>query len=361
MNESAPIRNEVSVAGFDSGVRGVTPPSSRDGRNGVFLTELLVELGFADRAKIEAAEDAARNSGKTVEQLLLDAGTIDDRQLSLAVAERNGLDHVDLREFEVDMKAAECVSRSVAARSRAVPIAFANDGALIVAVQDTFDTLAVPRLETMTGKQVRPVVASVTAIRRLIERLPDEPAEPAPTPNVPRIKSQRELELTADKSPDEVGEPEPSIVEEAAPEPPIVEEPVPEPPIVEVGEPEPSIVEEAPPEPSIVEEAELAPEESNGEEPSHDRPPFFEGLSMDLDPTSMEPKEPEPVTTADAEEPDEEGGSENLLSRELRKTKEDVAKLEGRLKEAVTAAQDAIAANERLNAIRRAIDGKDSG
>jgi hypothetical protein len=321
MNESAPIRNEVSVAGFDSGVRGVTPPSSTDGRNGVFLTELLVELGFAERSRIEAAEDAARNSGKTVEQLLLDAGTIDDRQLSLALAERNGLDHVDLREFEVDMKAAECVSRSVAARSRAVPIAFAGDGALIVAVQDTFDTLAVPRLETMTGKQVRPVVASVTAIRRLIERLPDEPAEPAPTPNVPRIKSQRELELTADESPDEVAEPEPSIVEEPEPEP------------------EPSIVEEAEPEPSIV----------------------FEGLSMDLGPTSMEPEERELVTTADAGEPDEEGGSENLLSRELRKTKEDVAKLEGRLKEAVAAAQDAIAANERLNAIRRAIDGKDSG
>jgi hypothetical protein len=353
MNESAPIRNEVSVAGFDSGVRGVTPPSSRDGRNGVFLTELLVELGFAERAKIEAAEDAARNSGKTVEQLLLDAGTIDDRQLSLAFAERNGLDHVDLREFEVDIKAAECVSRSVAARSRAVPIAFAGDGALIVAVQDTFDTLAVPRLETMTGKQVRPVVASVTAIRRLIERLPDEPAEPAPTPNVPRIKSQRELELTADESPDEIGEPEPSIVEEPVPEPSIVEESVPEPPIVEEPVPEP--------EPSIVEEAEPAPEEPNGEEPSHDLPPFFEGLSMDLGPTSMEPKEPEPVTTADAGEPDEEGGSENLLSRELRKTKEDVAKLEGRLKEAVAAAQDAIAANERLNAIRRAIDGKDSG
>jgi hypothetical protein len=295
MNEPAPIRNEVSSAGFDRGVRGVTPPSSREGRKGVFLTDMIVELGFAERARVEEAEEAARTSGKTVEQLLLDAGTVDERQLSLALAERTGLDHVDLREFEVDMKAAECVSRSVAARSRAVPIAFAADGALIVAVQDTFDALAVPRLETTTGREVRPVVASVTAIRHLIERLPDESGA-------------------------EVDEPGPPIVEEAEP----------------------------------------VPEEPKREEKSSDPHSSFDGLSMDLGPISMEPTEPEPAERADAGELDEEGGSGGLLARELSKTKEEVAELKARLKEAVSAAQDAVAANERLNALRRAIDGKDS-
>jgi hypothetical protein len=339
MSEPAHIRNEVSVAGFDKGVRGVTPPSNRDGRKGVFLTDVIVELGFADPARIEEAEEAARTSGKTVEQLLLDAGAVDQTQLSLAVAERNGLDHVDLKEFEVDMKAAECVSRSVAARSRAVPIAFAADGALIVAVQDTFDALAVPRLETTTGKEVRPVVASVTAIRHLIERLPDETAEPEVEQEVSRIKSQRDLEV--DEPEAEVAEPEPETTE---PDP-------------EVDEPDPEVVE---PEPPIVEEAEPPPEEPKREEQNLDRPSDFDGLSMDLGPTSMEPTTTEPAKSADAEQPDEEGDGEGLLARDLKKTKEEVADLKARLKEAVTAAQDAVAANERLNALRRAIDGKDS-
>jgi hypothetical protein len=298
MSEPAPTHNEVSVAGFEKGLLGVTPPSSRDGHRGVFLTDLIVELGFAERRNVDEAEEAARTSDRTVEQLLLDAGTIDERQLSLAVAERHGLDHVDLREFEVDMKAAECVSRSVAARSHAVPIAFAPDGALIVAVGDTFDALAIPRLETTTGREVRPVVATVTGIRRLIERLPDEAIDQAPEPEVPRIKSQRELEV------DELVK------------------------------------------------------------PKDDALSSFDGLSMDLGPVSMEPpgsKPPasEPTEEEDADGPDE-GAKESLLARDLSKTKEEVAELKRRLKEAVTAAQDAVAANERLNALRRTIDGKDS-
>lgn len=196
MTEPAPKRNEASVAGFEKGVRGITPPSSPGGRKGAFLTDVIVELGFADRLGIEQAEDAARTSGKTVEQLLLDKGVIDENQLSLALAERNGFDHVDLEEFGVEMKAAECVTRSVADRCGAVPIAFSKDGALIAAVQDPFDSLAVRRLETATGRGVRPVIAAASGIRRLIERLPDEPAEPSPEePEVPRIKSQRELTL----------------------------------------------------------------------------------------------------------------------------------------------------------------------
>jgi MshEN domain len=295
MNEPAPIRNEVSVAGFGSGVRGVRPPSSRDGRKGVFLTDLIVELGFADRTKIEQAEEASRTSDKTIEQLLLDTGTVDESQLSLALAERHGLDHVDLTEFEVDMKAAECVSRSVAARSRAVPIAFASDGALIAAVQDIFDALGVRRLETTTGREVRPVVATPTAIRQLIERLPDEP-----------------IESGFAESPEEPSPEEPS------------------------------------------------PEEPSPEQPKGDTRSSFDGLSMDLGPMSMEPSEPEPAAATDSGDVDEAGGTEGRHARELRRTKEDVAKLEARLKEAFTAAEDAIAAKEKLSALRSAIDDEDS-
>ncbi len=39
------------------------------------------------------------------------------------------------------MDAAQMVARSAAERYRAVPVAFASDGALIVAVEDPFDTL----------------------------------------------------------------------------------------------------------------------------------------------------------------------------------------------------------------------------
>jgi hypothetical protein len=178
----APTETRASIAGFDAGAAGVTPPSNPD-RRGVFLADVIVELGLADQATIETAVKAAQENEKPLEQHLLDAGILDEERLSRAVADRNGLDHVDLDLFEVDMGAAELVGRSAAERYCAVPIAFASDGALIVAVQDPFDTLGIIDIEVMTRSQVRPVIASASCLLSLIERLPEQ-AAPTTTPPV---------------------------------------------------------------------------------------------------------------------------------------------------------------------------------
>lgn len=313
MNESARTRNEASAAGFEAGTAGVRPPSSRSGRQGVFLTDILVELGFTDKAQVDEAEESARSSGNTVEQLLLDRGAIDEGQLSLAIAERNGLDHVDLERFEVDMRAAAAVGRPVAASCGAVPIAYSPDGALVVAVRDAFDSLAIRRIETATGSEVRPVVAAVSAIERLIERLPEKtPAERQTEPEVPRLRSQRELQL---------GGPDGSVEDGS----------------VDM--------------------------DADGE----GKLSSFDGLSMDLGPMTMESgaREAEEEKPADEEEPVERvkpkklkkaAKREERLARELVETKGRIAELERQLEEVLDAAEEATATSERLRALRRSID-----
>jgi regulator of replication initiation timing len=169
-----------SVAGLGKKAKGVTPPSGAD-RRGVFLTDVIVELGFAGEKEVEAVVEVGRTSTKPVEKLLLEHGVVDEEQLALAIAERNGLDHVDLEKFDVDMSAAAMITSSVGSRYGAVPIAFAPDGALIVAVDDPFDSLAICDIEVMTKSVVRPAIATPSAIHDLIERLPEVPvAPPAP-------------------------------------------------------------------------------------------------------------------------------------------------------------------------------------
>jgi hypothetical protein len=121
---------------------------------------------------VERAVEGAREPGQTVALILLESGAIDEDQLSRAVAERHGLDHVDLEQFEVDPEAAALISRSAALRYRALPIAFAADGAVIVAIEDPVDALAINDTAEMTRSEVRTVVASGSAIEALIERLP---------------------------------------------------------------------------------------------------------------------------------------------------------------------------------------------
>ena len=96
----------ASIAGPGSGAplsgAGVTPPSlSGAGRR--FLSDILVELGFVSEAKADEAVQTARNPGQpTPEKVLLATEAISEDQLARALAERYGLEHIDLSEFAVD-------------------------------------------------------------------------------------------------------------------------------------------------------------------------------------------------------------------------------------------------------------------
>ncbi len=55
--------------------KGVTPPSDRAGRS-TFVSDVIVELGFVDRATVEEAVQDARRSGKAVPRILLSMGAL---------------------------------------------------------------------------------------------------------------------------------------------------------------------------------------------------------------------------------------------------------------------------------------------
>jgi type IV pilus assembly protein PilB len=150
--------------------RGVTPPSHRGG-SGRFLTDVIVELGYVEQERVDAAVAAARAGGTTPEHVLLEQGALSGDQLARATAERFGLDHLDLNAFPIDMAAANLVNSAAAKRYDAVPVAFSDGGTLIVAMADPANVLAVDDIGIMTGHQVRPAVASREDIGVLISRL----------------------------------------------------------------------------------------------------------------------------------------------------------------------------------------------
>src|SRR5205807_7329001 len=149
---------------------GITPPTRRGG-SGRFLTDVIVELGYADRERVDAAVEAARQAGRTPEQLLQEQGLLNQDQLARAVAERYGLDHLDLNGFQIDMGAANLISASAARRYEAVPVSFIDERTLMVAMVDPSNVLAVDDVAIMTGMAVRPAVASRADVLGLATRL----------------------------------------------------------------------------------------------------------------------------------------------------------------------------------------------
>ena len=75
---------------------------------------MIVELGYATRQRVDEVITEARVAARTPEALLLEHDLIDADQLSRAVAERHGLDHIDLNVHKVDMGAANLLSMSAA-------------------------------------------------------------------------------------------------------------------------------------------------------------------------------------------------------------------------------------------------------
>jgi type IV pilus assembly protein PilB len=149
---------------------GLTKPSRR-GSSQRFLTDVIVDMGLASRKQVDDAVANSRVSGTTAERVLLEAGAINHDGLSRALAERYGLDHLDLGVFTVDMAAANLVSTTIAKRYQTVPVAFADKRTLLVAMGDPSNVLAVDDIAIMTGYEIRVAVAPPDDIATLISRL----------------------------------------------------------------------------------------------------------------------------------------------------------------------------------------------
>src|SRR6266576_3095108 len=130
--EAAAPRIEGEDAAVDN---GITAPMRR-GHLEMFVTDVIVEMGYATRERVDEVINEARVAGRAPEALLRDHNVIDGDQLSRAIAERYGLDHIDLNVHKVDMGAANLLSVSAARRYKAIPVGYVNPETLLLAMAD---------------------------------------------------------------------------------------------------------------------------------------------------------------------------------------------------------------------------------
>jgi type IV pilus assembly protein PilB len=149
---------------------GITPPRRRGGA-ARFITDVIVELGFVPKEKVDAAVEQGRAVGQSPEKVLLESGALGADQLARATAERFGLDHVDLTVYKPDIGATNLLTASSAKRYNAIPVGFHSSGNLLVAMADPSNVLALDDLKLMTGYEIRPVVASADDIASLIAKM----------------------------------------------------------------------------------------------------------------------------------------------------------------------------------------------
>jgi type IV pilus assembly protein PilB len=149
---------------------GITAPRIKGG-TGRFLTDVIVELGLLRREHVDKAVEEAKATGQRPEQVMLSTGLLTADQLARAIAERFGLDHVDLTRYRPDLSAVNLISAQAARRYQAVPIGFDADKVLMVAMSDPSNVLALDDLRQLTSEELRPVVASKDDLSAVIGRM----------------------------------------------------------------------------------------------------------------------------------------------------------------------------------------------
>src|SRR5271170_2520737 len=135
---------------------GLYPPQ-RTGRSTRMIGEVVVDLGFADRETVEDAVASARAQGRPTGLVLVEQGVLRHDQLARVVAERFGLDYVDLAVYDLDMGAAHLLNSEASKRYQSVPIGFGEDGTLLLAMADPTNVLTIDDVAMMTGRRVKPV------------------------------------------------------------------------------------------------------------------------------------------------------------------------------------------------------------
>jgi hypothetical protein len=159
---------------------GVIAPSDPAGRPG-FLSDVIAEMGLVDPDTIESAVNESRVQGRASETILLERGKLTEQELARAIAERNGLPFVDLESFPEDEEARTLIDGDVARRYRALPIAI-EGRAVVVALADPLDALAIDEIAGLTRREVIPAIAAASMIDSLVEQLPKGAPTPAAEP-----------------------------------------------------------------------------------------------------------------------------------------------------------------------------------
>jgi twitching motility protein PilT len=166
------------------------------------LGEILIEQGVLTLDQLQQVELHRSGSGASLARSLVDLQLATEQDLVRALAVTFGMEFSDAEPGTIDPDAAQMLPRSLAEEHQALPIRFAEDDTLVVAVADPNNHRAkeVARLET--GMNIRLALAPRRALQAAIANLTvaapvpviDEPVGPVE----PKVRSEEALDIDLD-------------------------------------------------------------------------------------------------------------------------------------------------------------------
>ncbi len=136
------------------------------------IANQLVECSLISQGQLELALHEQGKSGGSLGYNLVKTGAISEKAFSEFLSQQYQVPAVDLDELQADEHAVELIPSEVATKFQVVPVQ--REGrVLTVAMANPDNIFAIDDIKFITGLEVRPVVATETAIKRAIDRFYD--------------------------------------------------------------------------------------------------------------------------------------------------------------------------------------------
>ena len=137
--------------------------------NKIPIEEFLIEKGLLTRSQLRrAVRLGRRESPRPVEDILVGLGYMSRETLTRCAGERDHVQVVDLDGYKVDSRALRMVSDVFARHNHVIPIGLEEDK-LVVAGLYPLDYDVMDETATMSGMEVKPVMAIPDSLERAIE------------------------------------------------------------------------------------------------------------------------------------------------------------------------------------------------
>jgi type IV pilus assembly protein PilB len=122
------------------------------------LGEVLIEMGAISRAMLEGALQRQRDEGGRLGEILVAQGSVSSELLGDGLAKRLGVPRARLG-GAIDPAVLNLLDDRSRRRYKVVPLAVEASGALVLAMADPTDVLALDDLRMLVGRDVRPALA----------------------------------------------------------------------------------------------------------------------------------------------------------------------------------------------------------
>ncbi len=134
------------------------------------LGQLLMKAGIITEGQLNDALEVHKATGSPLGRVLVELGYATQGAILSVMARQIGIPYIDFAERNPDPVAIAAVPKELAQRYVLMPVAFDEEGRLVVAMADPQNVLALDDLRIITGYEIRPGISTKDDILIAIEQ-----------------------------------------------------------------------------------------------------------------------------------------------------------------------------------------------